>query len=113
MNSWGILGNPTPEKIKEYSEMPYGEFKTMVGALKKKYRGKPVTLSNYKVRVRKYECSYVNAYVDVDAFTVDEAIEKVKELDKNSFEWHESIQANDKDEYQVAQTNYSNADRSK
>lgn len=113
MNSWGILGNPSPEKIEEYKEMPYGQFKVMVGALNKKYRGKAVTLSNYKIRIRKHECSYVNAYVDIDAFTSDEAIEKVKEMDKNSFEWHESIRANDKYEYQVAQTNYRNADRSK
>lgn len=113
MNSWGILGNPSPEKIKEYTEMPYGQFKVMVGALKKKYKNKTVSLSNYTVRIRKHECSYANSYVDVDAFTIDEAVEKVKEMDKNSFAWHESIRANDKYDYQVVRTNYNNADRSK
>ena len=34
-NIWGQLGNPTQEQIKEWQDMPYGEFSKMVKGLKK------------------------------------------------------------------------------
>jgi hypothetical protein len=101
MNSWGILGNPTAEQIGAYKEMPYGQFKVMLGELKKKSKGK--TLKQHKVRVRKIESSYKNAYVTVEAFTADLAVQKVTSMDKSEFEWHESIKDSDKYTYQVVQ----------
>ena len=38
--SWGILGNPSPEKIEEYKNMPVGAFREMVKDLKKKNKNK-------------------------------------------------------------------------
>lgn len=99
MSSWGILGNPSPEKIEEYKEMPYGEFKSMVALLKKKSKGKQ--LKNHKVRIRKIESSYTNSYATVEAFTPEQAIEKVKAMDKSLFEWHDNIKDSDKYNYQV------------
>lgn len=99
MNSWGILGEPTPAKIKEWMNLPYGQFKIMTDELKKKSKGK--TLKQHKVRVRKIESSYRNAYVTVEAFTADLAIQKVTSMDKSEFEWHESIKDNDKYTYHV------------
>jgi hypothetical protein len=40
--SWGILGNPSPEKIEEYKNMPVGAFREMIKALNKKNKGKPL-----------------------------------------------------------------------
>jgi len=40
--SWGILGNPSPEKIEEYKNMPVGAFREMVKDLKKKNKNKPL-----------------------------------------------------------------------
>ena len=41
-NSWGILGNPSPEKIEEYKNMPVGHFRRMVKDLSKKNKNKPL-----------------------------------------------------------------------
>ena len=97
--SWGILGKPTPEKIAEWQNMPYGEFKTMVADLKKKSKGK--TLSKYEIRIRKLQSTVCAAYHTVEAFTPDLAIKEVQTLDKNLFKWHESANQSDKYEYQV------------
>jgi len=98
-NSWGVLGKPTPEKIAEWQNMPYGQFKNMVTDLKKKSKGK--TLSNYKVRIRKIESTVCAAYHTIEAFTPDLAIKEVQKLDKNLFKWHEPANQSDKYEYQV------------
>jgi NADH:ubiquinone oxidoreductase subunit D len=99
MNSWGILGKPTPEKIQEWQNMPYGQFKTMVADLKKKSKGN--SLKKYRIRVQKIKSTIESSYQTVEAFTNDNAIEEVKKLDKNSFKWHEPIQDYDKYTYQV------------
>jgi len=97
--SWGILGKPTPEKIAEWQNMPYGEFKTMVADLKKKSKGK--TLSKYEIRIRKIQSTVCAAYHTVEAFTPDIAVKEVQKIDKNLFKWHEPANQSDKYEYQV------------
>lgn len=99
MNSWGILGNPTQEKITEWQNMPYGGFKTMVGNLKKKSKGN--SIKKYKVLIQKIESSYKNAYFAVEAFTSEDAIEKAQKMDKNLFEWQDTSKSHDKYTYRV------------
>jgi len=98
-NSWGVLGKPTPEKIAEWQNMPYGQFKNMVTDLKKKSKGK--TLSKYEIRIRKIQSTVCAAYHTVEAFTPDLAIKEVQKLDKNLFKWREPTNQPDKYEYKV------------
>jgi hypothetical protein len=97
--SWGILGNPTPEKISEWQNMPYGEFRNMVAALKKQGKGK--TLKKHKVRIRKLESTSKIAYQIVEAFSADSARDQAMVLDKSIFEWSEATVESDKYFYQV------------
>ena len=98
-NSWGILGKPSPEKIAEWQNLPYGKFKEMVTTMKKKSKGN--TLKKHQVRVQKIQTIVQSYYHTVEAFTSDLAIEEVKNLDKSTFEWYEPIKENDKYTYQV------------
>ena len=85
MNSWGILGKPTPEKVQEWADMPYGKFKEMVTTIKKETKGKP--LRKYSIEVKDIETSYKEAFVTVEAATGDQAIKLSQIVDKNTLTW--------------------------
>lgn len=70
--SWGVLGNPSRDKIREYSNMPVGQFKNMVKNLSRKNRGKKYEM--YKVYVEKrVSASYV-AEIEVAAVNGTDAL---------------------------------------
>lgn len=72
-NAWGILGNPTPEKINEYKNLPVGQFRRMVGDLKKKNKGKPLTAHTVWVE-KKVTDSYYTSVI-VQAANVSQAFD--------------------------------------
>lgn len=92
MNSWGILGKPTPEKVEQWMNMPYGKFKEMVADVKKQTKGKP--LRRYTIAVLEVEETIRTAFVDVDAATPEQAIKLAEAKDKNTIAWSEPKKAN-------------------
>jgi hypothetical protein len=102
MNAWGILGNPTPEKVQEWMNLPYGQFKSMVTDLNKRNKGKP--LRKHAIEIRDIMTSYRSAYVYVDAAGADQAIEVAKLVDKKTLEWMPlQTEAANKYSYRVSQ----------
>ena len=87
MNSWGILGKPTPEKIDQWKNLPHGKFKEMLAAVKKQTKGKP--LRRYSIEVKEIEESYKTAFVNVEAATANQAFELSEAVDKNTLNWAE------------------------
>lgn len=88
MNAWGILGNPSPEKVQEWMNMPYGKFKQMVADVNKKTKGKP--LRKYTVEIRDETTNYKSAFVNVDAADSDQAIKLSQLIDKSTLNWGET-----------------------
>lgn len=102
MNAWGILGKPTPEKIQEWKNLPYGKFKEMVANVNKQTKGKP--LRKYSVEVQDIEEVYRTAFVTVEAATSDQAIKLSQVVDKNTLTWSEPKSAKyNKYSYRVSQ----------
>lgn len=87
MNSWGILGKPTQEKIQEWMNMPYGKFKSMVSDLNKRNKGKP--LRKHAVEIKDVKSYYRSTFVYVDAVDADQAIELTQLADMSNLEWSE------------------------
>lgn len=87
MNSWGILGKPTPEKVQEWMNMPYGKFKQMVTDVNKKAKGKP--LRRYSVEIKEIEEIARTSFVSVEARSSDQAITLSQMHDKDKLEWSE------------------------
>jgi len=85
MNAWGILGKPTPEKIEQWKNLPYGKFKDMVADVKKQTKGKP--LRTYSVEVQDIREITRRAFVKVEAATNDQAIKLAQMLDKDTLDW--------------------------
>lgn len=85
MNSWGILGKPTPEKIQEWMNMPYGQFKSMVSSINKQTKGKPIR--KYSVEIQDIRETYRSAFVTVEAATSDQAIKLSQVIDKTTLDW--------------------------
>lgn len=88
MNSWGVLGKPTPEKIQEYMNMPYGKFKELVTDINRQTKGKP--LRRYSVEVQDIQEVYRSVFVDVQAATGDQAIKLAQMVDKDTLNWSEA-----------------------
>lgn len=102
MNSWGILGKPTAEKVQEWGNMPYGKFKEMVADVKKQTKGKPIR--KYLIEIQDIETSYKNAHVTVEAATVDQAFKLSALVDKNDLRWSlPKSEKNNKYSYRVSQ----------
>jgi translation initiation factor IF-2 len=102
MNAWGVLGKPTPEKIQEWKNLPYGKFKEMVANVNKQTKGKP--LRKYSVEVQDIEEVYRTAFVTVEAATSDQAIKLSQVVDKNTLTWSEPKSAKyNKYSYRVSQ----------
>ena len=71
MCSWGILGNPSQEKINEYKNMPVGSFKNMVKNLSRGKKGK--VLQDYTIYFTKREATLTRGVIKVQAFDWAEA----------------------------------------
>ena len=80
-NPWGILGNPSKEKIQEYVNMPYGEFRKFV----KSFKGKKA--QNYTVTVSKRVYSTYETKVSVVATSHKKALEQVMVMPKSKLEF--------------------------
>jgi hypothetical protein len=102
MNAWGILGKPTPEKIEQWKNMPYGKFKDMVADVKKQTKGKP--LRTFSVEIKEIHETYRSAFTKVDAATSDQALKLAQIADKNTLDWSEpKKETNNKYSYRVSQ----------
>lgn len=102
MNAWGILGKPTPEKVQEWMNLPYGEFKKMTVYVNKQNKGKP--LCKYAVEVQDIQEISRTAFVTVEAATNDQAIKLAQLVDKTTLDWSEPKSAKyNKYSYRVSQ----------
>lgn len=101
MSAWGILGNPTKEQIETWKDLPHGAFSSMVSTLKKKSKGK--SLKRYTVKIKNVSSKHSVAFVDVQAFDVDQAISQARDTDQTTLEWSEMAENPNKYEYSVIQ----------
>ena len=102
MNAWGLLGKPTPEKVQEWMDLPYGKFKEMVSDVKKQTKGKP--LRKFAVEIQDISTSYRSAFIKVDAASTDQAIKLAQAVDINTLDWSEPNQEKyNKYSYRVTQ----------
>lgn len=72
-SSWGILGNPSPEKIKQWQDLPVGEFKKMVKELSKKAKNR--TPKEQVIFVTKKVSQLTRGSVTVTAFDMKHALD--------------------------------------
>jgi len=96
IRSWGILGNPSKEKINEYKNMPVGSFKNMVKNLSRGKKGK--VLQSHEVYVIKKNIDVTRGLIKVDAFTLQEAFELAR-IQHEQIKWDEQPYATDRVEY--------------
>jgi hypothetical protein len=101
MNSWGILGEPTTEQVEAWKNLPYGEFKKIVESTKKRSKGKD--LKKYTVVVTKTNVYATQAFVNVQAFDREHAIDLAKHINTSELEWSEVKQRPLKITYDVSQ----------
>jgi hypothetical protein len=102
MNAWGILGKPTPEKIEQWKNMPYGKFKEMVTDVKKQTKGKP--LRKYTVEILEIKETSRRVFVTVEAATGEHATRLAQFTDKNSLDWSDQKEEKyNKYSYRVSQ----------
>jgi hypothetical protein len=99
MNSWGFLGNPTPEQVDRWKNLPHGKFKDMVTDLKKKSKGN--NLSKYTVIVKKSNESYKTAEIKVEAFTADHALSLAKDINTSNLDWSDTVASPTRVSYEV------------
>ena len=85
--SWGILGNPSKEKIEEYTKMPVGSFKNMVTRLNRTKKGKK--MSEYTIYVTKRDVTATRGIIKVNAFDFSEAAELAR-LNRDQVVWDET-----------------------
>lgn len=85
MSSWGILGKPSREQVDHWMNLPHGQFKNLVADVKKKGKGK--TLRKYTVEVRENQYTYKTAFVAVEAFDHDHAVNEAKTVNKSNLDW--------------------------
>lgn len=75
--SWGVLGNPSKEKIQEYAKMPVGSFKSMVKNLSRGRKNK--VLTTYEVFVTRRDINATRGVIKVEAFTSLEAYDVARQ----------------------------------
>jgi hypothetical protein len=81
VSPWGILGSPTPEKIKEWCDMPAGQFTNLVKSAKKKVgRKKNVELKDFTVYVIKTKKIQRVAAVKVTAINESDAYRQAMDI---------------------------------
>lgn len=74
INKWGVLGNPTPEQIKEWCELPAGRFTEILKQAKSKNRKKKKPLQEFMVYVIKARRIERQAIVKLNAENAQAAI---------------------------------------
>lgn len=74
--SWGVLGNPSTDKVQQYMNMQPGQFSKMVADLKRKNRGK--TPTDHVVFVVKKTMDVTVGKAVVNAFKHDDAVSAVR-----------------------------------
>lgn len=79
-NSWGPLGNPTPEQIQTYMDLPYGHFK----AITKRFRGKKA--KQYTVTLTKIVSTEYTVTKDILAINADYALASFRG-DMDNIDW--------------------------
>lgn len=84
IRSWGILGNPSKEKIEEYKSMPVGSFKSMITRLNRTKKGKK--MQEYTIYVTKRNITATRGIIKVNAFDFSEAAELAR-LNKDQVVW--------------------------
>lgn len=96
MKTWGILGNPTPEKVQEWMNLPYGKFKEMVADIKKNTKGNP--LKKHAIEIQDITTSYRSAFIYVDAANHEHALKLAELVDKNTLDWSD-VKQNEQNKY--------------
>ena len=76
IRSWGILGNPSKEKIEQYKNMPVGSFRNMVKNLSRGKKGK--VLKEFEVFVTQRDIKLTRGVIKVEAFDWSEAVEHAR-----------------------------------
>lgn len=71
IRSWGILGNPSKEKINEYKNMPVGSFHDMVKRLSKSKKGQ--VMQEFTVYIIKRKIDKTRGMIKVEAFEFSDA----------------------------------------
>jgi hypothetical protein len=94
--SWGILGNPSAEKIEEYKNMPVGSFKNMVKDLSRRKKGK--VLQEFEVFVTKRESTLTRGVIKVEAFDWNEA-SLLADMQREQIVWDEQPFKSDQIDY--------------
>ena len=70
--SWGVLGNPSKEKIAEYAKMPVGSFRNMVKNVSRGKRGKK--MSEHTIYVTRRDINATRGVITVTAFDFADAV---------------------------------------
>jgi hypothetical protein len=96
IRSWGILGNPSKEKIEQYKNMPVGSFKNMVKNLNRGKKGK--VLKEFEVFVTQRNVDLKRGVIKVSAFDWNEAAGLVR-LRHDEIVWDETNYKTDVKEY--------------
>lgn len=84
--SWGILGNPSKEKIEQYTNMPVGSFRNMVKNLSRGKKGK--VMQEYQVHMTKRRVDLTYGTITVHAFDWQGAYE-VARTNADQISWDE------------------------
>jgi hypothetical protein len=77
---WGVLGNPTPEQIKEWCELPAGRFTEILKQAKSKSRKKVKPIQEFTVYVIKTRRIQRQAIVKVNATDAQSAFDQVRKI---------------------------------
>lgn len=77
---WGVLGNPTPEQIKEWCNLPAGRFTEILKQAKSQKRKKVKPLLPFTVYVIKTRRILRQAIVKVNAKDAQSAFEQVRKI---------------------------------
>jgi hypothetical protein len=96
MRSWGILGNPSKEKIEQYKNMPVGSFRNMVKNLSRTKKGK--VLQEFTVYVSKRDVDMTRGTIKVEAFEWADAVQIARER-SDQVAWDTDPYATNKEEY--------------
>lgn len=87
VRSWGVLGNPSKEKIEEYAKMPVGHFRDMVKRLSRGKKGK--SMREFDVYMVKRKIDATRGVIKVSAFEWSDAMESAR-LRKDEVTWDEA-----------------------
>lgn len=95
-SSWGALGNPSPEKIREFASMPVGSFKKMVTRINRTKKGKK--MSEYTVYVTKRDVTMTRGVIRTSAFDFSEAADYAR-MNRDKIAWDAEPYKTNAEEY--------------